>query len=144
MSYQQVIRFWFEEIESKQQFKKDLAFDELVKSRFLTLHHQTRNCELYQWRETPLGALAEVIILDQFSRNIFRDQAEAFRFDNLALALAQSAIQRQHDQQLNNQQKAFLYMPFMHSESLRIHEAAVELFSQAGLENNLNFASTFE
>ncbi len=139
MSATAVIQFWFEEIEPKQRFQRDSEFDQLVCSRFLSLHKQARICELYSWRERPLDSLAEVLVLDQFSRNIFRDSSEAFAYDSLALALAQEAVRRKFDQELTNEQRAFLYMPFMHSESLEIHEIALYLFDQAGLENNLNF-----
>jgi uncharacterized protein (DUF924 family) len=134
-----VIQFWFEEIEPKQRFVKDLDFDELIRTRFFSLHERARACELYTWREHPLDSLAEVIVLDQFSRNLFRDSPVAFAYDNLALALAQEAIRRKFDQELTSEQKAFLYMPFMHSESQEIHEIALFLFDQPGLENNFNF-----
>jgi len=134
-----VIQFWFEEIEPKQRFLKNSEFDQLIRSRFLPLHGRARNCELYTWREQPLDCLAEVIVLDQFSRNIFRDTPEAFAYDSLALTLAQEAVRRKFDNELASEQQGFLYMPFMHSESQEIHEIALFLFDQPGLENNFNF-----
>ncbi len=139
MSATEVIKFWFEDIEPKQQFKKDPKFDDLIRERFQTLHDWARQGLLYAWREHPLDSLAEIIILDQFSRNIFRDQAEAFAFDTLALVLAQEAIRRKMDAEMDARHKAFLYMPFMHSEAKEIHEIAVYLFDQPGLENNYNY-----
>ncbi len=134
-----VIRFWFEEIEQAQWWKKDAAFDQLIKDRFASLHQQAICCELYSWRTTALGRLAEVIVLDQFSRNMFRDTAQAFAYDALALALAQETVACGADQHLSATQKNFLYMPYMHSESLAIHNEAVSLFEKNGAESNLTF-----
>ena len=139
MNAQDVISFWFEEIEPAQRFKKDPAFDQLIKERFSSLHRSASRCELYDWRDTPQGALAEIIVLDQFSRNLFRDSPLAFAFDNLALALAQELVRRQLDSQLTIEQRAFAYMPYMHSESGEIHRLAVTLFDQPGLESQLEF-----
>lgn len=139
MSATEVIKFWFEDIEPKQRFAKDLEFDELIRSRFSGLHELAREGRLYTWREHPLDALAEIIILDQFSRNMFRDKPEAFAYDALALVLAQEAIRRKLDAELDNRKKGFMYMPFMHSEAAEIHEIALYLFDQPGLEDNFNF-----
>ena len=139
MSAQEVISFWFDEIEPKQRFQKDLAFDEEIRTRFGNTHQQARTGELAHWREEALGALAEIIVLDQFSRNMFRDAAEAFAYDAMALVLAQEAIRRNLDSELEPGQRAFLYMPFMHSESKVVHEIAMKLFAQPGMENNYEF-----
>ncbi len=139
MSATEVIQFWFEDIEPKQRFIKDLEFDELIRRKFGAAHQQARQGLLYAWREHPLDALAEIIILDQFSRNMFRDSQLAFASDTLALVLAQEAIRRKFDNKLDSSKKAFLYMPFMHSESKEIHEIALFLFDQPGLEDNYNF-----
>jgi uncharacterized protein (DUF924 family) len=136
---QDIISFWFTEIQPAQRFKKDPAFDQLCTDRFSRIHGAACACELYSWRETATGALAEIIILDQFSRNIFRDQPQAFAADTLALALAQEAVRRGQDRELPPQQRAFVYMPYMHSESGAIHELAVELFQQPGLEDNYEY-----
>lgn len=135
----EVIKFWFEDIEPKQRFMKDLEFDGLIRDRFGEIHARANKGLLYTWREHPLDALAEIIVLDQFSRNIYRDTAAAFASDTLALVLAQEAVRRKLDEELNATQKAFLYMPFMHSESAEIHEIALYLFDQEGLEDNYNF-----
>ena len=139
MSATDVIQFWFDEIEPKQRFIKDLDFDELLRSRFEETHQRARQGLLYAWREHPLDALAEIIVLDQFSRNMYRDAARAFETDTLALVLAQEAIRRKFDKELDNSKRAFLYMPFMHSESKEIHDIALFLFDQPGLEDNYNF-----
>lgn len=139
MSATEIIQFWFEDIEPKQRFVKDLEFDELIRSKFGETHQRAKRGLLYTWREHPLDALAEIIILDQFSRNIFRDSHLAFATDPLALVLAQEAVRRKFDKELDSSKRAFLYMPFMHSESKEIHEIALFLFDQPGLEDNFNF-----
>lgn len=139
MEHESVLGFWFEEIEPAQWWRKDPALDRLIASRFGDLHAQAARCELYPWREHAAGALAEVIVLDQFSRNIYRDLPASFAQDALALGLAQSAVARGQDRQLNQSQRAFLYMPYMHSESLAIHEIAVELYTALGQDSSLEF-----
>jgi len=137
--YQNIIEFWFDEIEQSQWWKKDENFDALIKSRFLDTHIKATKCELFVWRKSSLGVLAEIIVLDQFSRNMFRNQPESFAYDAIALALAQSAIAAGHDLELNTQQRSFLYMPFMHSESLLIHNEAVKLFTGLDVPKTLEF-----
>jgi uncharacterized protein (DUF924 family) len=119
MHAQDILAFWFDELDNRRRFAKDAALDALIGQRFgATLVAATRG-ELWAWRGTAAGRLAEIIVLDQFSRNIHRDTP---------LAFAQDAAQR-----------AFAYMPYMHSESLLIHDEAVRLFSQPGLEGTLAF-----
>jgi uncharacterized protein (DUF924 family) len=136
---EKVINFWFDEIDPANWWKKDINFDQMITDRFLAIHDKATQCELYEWRESPLGRVAEVIVLDQFSRNIHRNNALSFANDSLALCLAQEAVRAGIDRKLKNNEKAFLYMPFMHSESTMIHEIAVGLFSEPGLESNLDF-----
>jgi len=136
---QTVITFWFDELEPAQWWKKDADLDARIAERFGSLHRRAREAELCAWRSTPHGRLAEIIVLDQFSRNIHRDSARAFAADGMALVLAQGAVAGGHDEELTVNEKAFLYMPYMHSESRRIHEDAVQLYSTPGLEHNLEF-----
>ena len=139
VTVQDILNFWFEELEPKQWFMKDTALDETITKRFYATHAAAIAAELYLWRETPEGRLAEIIVLDQFSRNMFRDTAKAFASDNLALILAQEAIRQGDDQRIDIEYRAFIYMPYMHSESAIIHEQAEQLFSQAGAEYNYEF-----
>jgi uncharacterized protein (DUF924 family) len=134
-----VLHFWFEEIQPAAWWKKDAALDALVAQRFGAMLDSARAGELYAWRESASGALAEIIVLDQFSRNIFRDRAEAFAQDALALVLAQEAVRRRLDSELPAKQRHFLYMPYMHSESRAIHEEAVRLFTALGDASVLDF-----
>ncbi len=139
MDYRPVLSFWFEEIDSALWWKKDTGFDQLICERFGSIHRQAIQCELYPWRSQALGRLAEIIVLDQFSRNIFRASPESFAYDGIALVLAQEAIAVGANQKLEPKQRAFLYMPFMHSESAAIHELAVKYFGESGMKNNLEF-----
>jgi uncharacterized protein (DUF924 family) len=139
MTEETIIDFWFKELTPDQWFEKDKGLDGEIARRFGGVHAQAVNGELSSWRSTPEGRLAEVIVLDQFSRNIFRDQPGMFAADPLALALAQDAIQSGDDTRLEARKRAFLYLPFMHSESRAIHEIALKLFSAPGLESNLKF-----
>lgn len=139
MVFNDVINFWFEELEPKQWFQKSDILDQLIAQRFGALHSNAIAGELVEWRETAHGSLAEVIVLDQFSRNIYRDKPQSFAYDPMALVLAQGAIAKQFDSQLPETQRTFLYMPFMHSESSAIHIEAVKLFESLGNANNLEF-----
>lgn len=136
---QAVLHFWFDELTPVQWFKKDAEMDRAIVTRFGELHARVARCECYHWRNTPRGRLAEVIVLDQFSRNMYRDDARAFAWDALALGLAQEALAAKADAALTPEERSFLYMPYMHSESKAIHAIALELFDQPGLENNLTF-----
>ncbi len=137
--YQEIIKFWFEDIEPSQWWVKSDDFDRLIHKRFASVHGLAIRGELFTWRETAEGRLAEILVLDQFSRNMFRDTAQAFAYDPLALVLAQEAISVAADEKLSPLQRSFLYMPFMHSESLTIHHEAVELYLKNGIQNNLDF-----
>lgn len=130
MKYQEILDFWFSSETRSHWFHKSHQFDELLHQKFANLLLQAAQNELWKWRETAQGRLAEILVLDQFSRNIYRDSAQAFAQDPLALGLAQEAIRFNFDQHLNLEQRRFLYMPFMHSESKIIHVEALMLFQQ--------------
>ncbi len=131
-----ILRFWFDETLPAQWWRADPAFDAQVRERFGELLRAATAGELHGWRATPQGRLAEVIVLDQFSRNIHRGTPGAFAADPMALALAQEAVAGGHDQALPAPRRAFLYMPHMHSESREIHAIAEQLFAKPGLEAN--------
>lgn len=139
MRPEEVLRFWFEEIQPAQWWKVDPAFDALVGERFGALHAQARRCELFAWRAAPQGRLAEVIVLDQFARNIHRGTPAAFSTDPLALALAQEAVAVGADLQLPVERRAFLYMPYMHSESAAIHAAGEPLMKARAPQGTHDF-----
>lgn len=139
MDSQDIIQFWFHDLSDKQRFAKDMALDSEIRQRFGSTLRAAVLGELYGWRVTPQGRLGEIVVLDQFSRNIYRDSGEAFAHDPQALALAQELVAGGYDQALSVQQRSFAYMPYMHSESLLVHEEAVRLFAQPGLEASLAF-----
>lgn len=134
-----ILDFWFEEIDRALWFRKSDEFDQLIIDRFSGVHAQANACELYHWRASAEGRLAEIIVLDQFSRNMFRGSARSFTSDSLALALAQEAVAQGADRQLRDTQRTFMYMPYMHSESAAIHEDALRLYEQNGLASNLDY-----
>ncbi|MGB1261341.1 MAG: DUF924 family protein [Cognaticolwellia sp.] len=134
-----VLNFWFNDISPEKWWQKDPEFDQEIERRFLHLHHAANSGELFSWRDTPQGRLAEIIVLDQFSRNIFRDCPQAFASDPLALVLAQEAVSLGVDMKVADNMRSFFYLPFMHSESLVIHEQAVILYEKLGNAPSLTF-----
>ncbi|MFP5446919.1 MAG: DUF924 family protein [Betaproteobacteria bacterium] len=139
MQAEDILHFWFEELTPAQHFAQEDAIDAMIRVRFGATWQAARQCELWNWRGTPHGRLAEILVLDQFSRNVHRGSPLAFAQDAQALALAQELVAGQHDKALAPTERAFAYMPYMHSESAAIHAQAMVLFDQPGLENNLKF-----
>ena len=134
-----ILHFWFTELTPKQHYAKDTALDKTICTRFGATLEAAAKCELFAWRSTPEGRLAEVLVLDQFSRNVYRDSPRAFAQDALALALAQELVASGQDRSLPLAQRSFAYMPYMHSESALVHAQAVTLFAQPGMEDTLRF-----
>ncbi len=139
MHYQDVLTFWFEKLKPKQWFTVDQQLDLQIRQQFSVLLAQAAAGELHSWRQGAQASLAEIIVLDQFTRNCFRGSAEAFANDSLALCLAQHAVDKGYDKQLPISQRSFIYMPYMHSESLLIHQQAERYFAQAGLEQQYQY-----
>nr|WP_315168202.1 DUF924 family protein [uncultured Limnohabitans sp.] len=139
MTPEKILHFWFTELTSKHHFAKDPALDEAIRTRFGATLETAARCELFAWRATPEGRLAEVLVLDQFSRNVYRDTPRAFAQDPLVLALAQELVASGQDRSLPLAQRSFAYMPYMHSESALVHAQAVVLFDQPGMEDTLRF-----
>ncbi|MXS85421.1 DUF924 domain-containing protein [Nitrosomonas sp. HPC101] len=124
ITYTEVLSFWFHESEERLWFSANTHFDELIRQRFSALIQQAAAAELFSWRATAEGRLAEIIVLDQFSRNIYRNTSQAFAQDSMALVLAQEAVVSGALQSLNQKQRGFLLLPYMHSESRQIHITA--------------------
>lgn len=135
----EVLKFWFEEIEPRMWWVSEPAFDERVRERFSELLARTARGELSSWRATARGRLAEIIVLDQFSRNIHRNTPQAFSQDPMALALAQEAVAANAHRELASGECAFLLMPYMHSESRLIHVEADKLFREFAPPENHAF-----
>eukprot|EP01063_Lacrimia_lanifica_P038634 TRINITY_DN8260_c0_g2_i1.p1 TRINITY_DN8260_c0_g2~~TRINITY_DN8260_c0_g2_i1.p1 ORF type:complete len:210 (+),score=94.83 TRINITY_DN8260_c0_g2_i1:77-631(+) len=133
-----VLDFWFG-LSMKQQFATDPELDKEIEAKFGAVLERARAGELASWRATPQGRLAEIIVLDQFTRNLCRGSPAAFSHDPMALALAQEAVRVGALDEMEGPQKAFLVMPYMHSESKAVHVEALKLFALPGLEGNLAF-----
>ncbi len=123
-----ILDFWFKETKPYQWYRRDRAFDRAIRDRFGALHEAAKQGKLDSWRAHSRRALALVILLDQFSRNIYRDGPRAFAQDGQALDVAREAIRRRFDRLYAPREKAFFYMPFMHSEDLSVQEECVALF----------------
>src|SRR5690606_13874683 len=123
--FDEVIDFWFKQLQPEQWWSKDEALDRLIGERFNETLEQAARGELWDWRKEPHGRLAEILVLDQFSRHIHRDTPRAFAQDAIALVLAQEAVILGADQKLSQTERQFLYMPFMHSESRIMQEISV-------------------
>lgn len=133
-----LIQFWFVDHGYEDWFGGEPAFDTKCE-RFRDLHAQVARGEAWTWRETPEGRLAEIVLLDQFSRQLYRGSAEAFAQDKMALALAQEAVAGGHDMAVEHSWANFFYLPYMHAESLVIQDEGVRLYDAYGDENTLNY-----
>jgi uncharacterized protein (DUF924 family) len=134
-----VLVFWFDAGPQKWFTKAD-DFDAEIRARFLPTYEAAVGGQLAAWEATPEGALALIIVLDQFPRNMFRGSPRTFATDATALAAAKRAIARGFDQQLEPRKRNFFYLPFMHSEDLADQQRCVELARAAGDPNTLKFA----
>lgn len=128
--FREILEFWFEDIDQDQWKRFDPSFDALLERRFMDVLQRASAGELFAWRTTAKGRLAEVIVLDQFSRNIHRGTPKAFAQDAMALVLAQEAVAAGLTSELSVEECSFLLMPYMHSESRIIHVEAEALFRQ--------------
>ena len=135
----QILRYWFEELQTEAWFRKDESVDAAIRERFGALYEQLAQLRPNQLA-APLESIAAVIALDQFPRNMFRGSPRAFATDALALSISQHAIAAGWDLQLTQQQRLFLYMPFQHSEDRAVQARSIELFTQLGLADNLDYA----
>jgi uncharacterized protein (DUF924 family) len=122
-----VLDFWFKEVSSDSWFKSDPAVDSLIRERFEETWRAARKGALRDWSESKEGALAYVILLDQFPRNMFRGSAEAYATDDLAREAARHAIARGFDLELPASVRNFLYLPLTHSENLADQEECIRL-----------------
>lgn len=142
IQFEDILNFWFEELSREDWFKEDQELDNLIKYRFEETLKKAKAGELYDWRESIRGRLAEIIVLDQFSRNIYRNTKNAFDSDDMAVVLAQESLKAEDKDSLSIIEKSFLYMPFMHSESLYIQKHfSIKYFSEKGLEKRYKYAN---
>jgi uncharacterized protein (DUF924 family) len=137
----QVLDFWLA-LSDEQQFGTDDALDREIGRRFGALRERVMATRAADWHERAETLLAAVIVLDQFSRNLFRDSPEAFSGDDLAVALTREAIGRGWDRQLSPEERAFLYMPLMHAEDTAAQAQSVAMFEALGEPEYLKYAKS--
>ncbi len=135
----QILLFWFDELDPKNWWNKNHTTDQLITNRFLELWEEQKSKVPDDFLTSPATALAAIILFDQFPRNMFRDKAEAFSTDHLAQQIAEKAVALEYDQKLPEEQRAFFYMPFMHAEDLQLQNKSVTLFTKLG--SNQKFAN---
>lgn len=135
-----VLDFWFDELEPAQWFKRDEGVDEAIRTRFAETYEAARARPAAELATDPRTALAAVIVLDQFPRNMFRDSPRAFESDAHARTVTDAAIAAGHDTELTEDERHFLYMPFMHSEALSDQDRCIDLFTALGKEDGIKYA----
>ena len=139
MNATEVLAFWFGEPPAQQPraewFRKDAAFDAGIRERFGATLESALQGGLQEWRAQPAGALARIVVLDQFTRNAFRDTPRAFAGDALALAAAQALVAAGADRLLAPLQRWFAYLPFEHAEDLAVQQQSLQLFAALATEH---------
>lgn len=135
-----ILTFWFTELTPKDWWGGNGSLDETIRTRHMPVHERLAAGVPAPWRATPQGVLAAVLVLDQFPRNMFREDARAFATDAQARDIANDAIARRFDRVLSPVERQFVYMPFQHSEDARDQARSVELFTPLGEEFGLGFA----
>jgi uncharacterized protein (DUF924 family) len=136
----EILKFWFDDHGPDDWFAGKPEFDAEIAAGFSETHTALARGEGWDWRTTAAARLAEIIVLDQFSRQLFRDDRRAFASDGTALVLAQEAVGGGHHNFLPSNRRVFVLMPFMHAESLAVQLDSVRLFTALGIESNLKFA----
>lgn len=139
VNYKEVIDFWFDPEHTPLHFDEDEEFDEKVRARFLKTWEAGSEGLLVDWRKNIRGRLAEIIVLDQFSRNLWRNDIRTYTQDKMAIVLAQEVVNHKDYNKLSNDEKRFILLPFMHSESLELHDWADKYYKELGDENLMHF-----
>jgi uncharacterized protein (DUF924 family) len=137
---QDILEFWFSDAVRPRHFRSTAEFDQQLKERYLAVWQRAKSGQLDEWLSSREGCLALVIILDQFPLNMFRDQPEGYSTEQQSRDVARHAIRTGFDEQLPVDQRAFLYLPFMHSEALFDQDYSVALFEKAGMQESLKWA----
>lgn len=137
---EEILRFWLVETPAEKRFVRDAALDRTITERFGAVREAAKRGGGLEWKADPRTTLAGIILFDQFSRNIFRDDAEAFATDAIARMLARHAIDRDWDRRMTKEERMFLYMPFMHSEDSADQALSVALFTMLGDPEPLDYA----
>ncbi len=135
-----VLEFWFIESKPQDWFQKNPEYDADITKRFSGLHLDVFENHRSHWRNTPKGCLAEIIVLDQFPRNMFRDTPQAFASDARARDCLAHTLAHGYDKQMTQTERNFAYLPLEHSESIVDQEKSIELFTKNGDANTLEYA----
>ena len=122
-----ILNFWFVETSAEQKFKKDFKFDQIIKDRFLSDYELASQNKLDDWQRTDRGCIALIILLDQFSRNLFRESRKAFEQDEKARSVLLKIIANNFLDKMNESERLFSLLPLIHSENISDHEKAYEL-----------------
>ena len=122
-----ILKFWFVESSPKEHFKRSEDFDKKIRNRFANDYQKAINNELEDWQDDPKTCLALIILLDQFSRNLFRNSSKAFAYDKKARLIVNEAVDRGNLENLNNDEKFFVILPLIHSEDISDHVFAHKL-----------------
>lgn len=135
-----VLEFWFEELKPEDWFSGERAVDDAIRERFLDQCRATLATSPQEHLASPRDALAAIVVLDQFPRNVYRGTGEAFSGDPVALAVCHGALSRGFDEALSADERRFLLMPLMHSEVLSDQELSVKLFADLGDDESVRYA----
>ena len=135
---QEILDFWFKETPPEKRFKKDENFDQLIRKKFLEDYELASANEYDDWQDSPLGCLALVILFDQFSRNMFRDDKKAFEQDHKTRLIVNVAVYAGFLEKMDESQRFFMLLPLIHSEEITDHEMAYYLLDKY-LKNHSGF-----
>ena len=135
-----VLAFWFEELDPNQHWTKSATLDQAIEQRFSGIRNRLIETVANGWRATPETLLAAVIAIDQFSRNIHRDDAQAFAGDGIARELTLFGIVRGDDLTMAPNERVFLYMPLMHAEDMALQRLSLKKFEELGIEEQIGYA----
>jgi len=137
---EEILNFWFIECKPEQWFKKNEDFDRMIEKRFSDTIEDAIEGKLDSWEKTETGCLALIILLDQFTRNVFRDTPQAFAGDERALALSKLCFNKDYLTNLDIHRRQFMLMPMMHSENLAVQDAALPLFKKYASKKDYEYA----
>ena len=137
---EEILNFWFKECKPEQWFKKNEDFDQMIENRFSIAIDDAIEGKMNSWEETETGCLALIILLDQFTRNVFRDTPHAFTGDKRALTLSQLCCDKDYLTNPEIPRRNFMLMPMMHSENLAVQDAALPLFKKYASEKDFEYA----
>lgn len=139
VTYEEVLDFWFDPENMALHFDENAEFDKKIRDKFLNTWEAGKEGLLVDWRKDIRGRLAEIIVLDQFSRNLFRGDIRTYTQDKIAIALAQEVVNHPEYDSLSKDEKRFILLPFMHSESLELHDWALRYFEDLEDDHTMHF-----